>query len=142
MAVTSLDPARACIGRHFTVNWAFDDLARQPRAYVYEVYEADPTFGFAAEHPVYVGMTGSFAARWSGHLSKTWWIGLPKVLCVILTGYETRHEARRVEAALIAEHDPIFNTKSERKFLRLAQELGVPEDIFTAELTPSGWGVH
>jgi hypothetical protein len=115
-------------------------------AYVYEVYEADPTTGLAAEHPIYVGVTGSFAARRSAHLHQSWWSRHASVLCVILTGYGTRSEARMVEAALIEHHAPRFNRKPERKYPKLAREVGlIDPDLDTAplvaaELSPTHWG--
>jgi hypothetical protein len=117
-------------------------------AYVYEVYEADPATGFAADHPVYVGVTGSFAARWSAHLHQSWWSPQATVLCVILTGYSTRAEARMVEATLIEYHAPVFNRKPERKYLKLARAAGlIDADLDTsplvaAELEPTRWGVR
>lgn len=132
------DPSRVRVGRHFHTRWAFITEGIEVTNYVYEVYERGE-FGFAAEHPVYVGVTSKFSSRWSSHLSQSWWIPEARVLCVTLTGYATRTDARKAEAALINEHRPRFNTKPERRYLRLAQASGLPDPAITAELAPTNW---
>lgn len=127
------DPNRVHVGRHFTVNWAFITEAATIRCYVYEVYDASHTL-------LYVGITDGFPGRWSAHLSKSWWTREATVDYVILTGYESRSAARKVEATLIHDRAPIYNTKPEWKFLRLARSTGLPDDSLIAELLPTGWG--
>ncbi|MET0716387.1 MAG: GIY-YIG nuclease family protein [Mycetocola sp.] len=122
------DPARVNVGRSFTVNWAFiNDTAR---CYVYEVIDRNGRV-------VYVGITGDFSQRWNSHLQSSWWAKSIDILCVILSGYRSRFDARMVEALLIDEHQPPCNTKPETKHLRIARSNGRPDDVLTAELVPT-----
>lgn len=129
------DPCLLHPGRSFRVNWLFGNHVHDAGAVVYEVYEASATHPRrAATHPVYVGIAESFTARWSSHRSKSWWFDRVNVMCVLLAGYPSREDARKVEAELIAEHRPAYNTKPERRHLALARELPPREYLFLAEL--------
>ncbi len=133
------DPSVLKVGRRFAGNWLFVSSQRRALSYVYEVYERDTATGFASAAPSYVGVTDCFATRWTAHVSNSRWPALLDLSCVIISGYASRPEARTVEAHLIDRHRPVYNTKSERKYLRIARASGVPREVFTAELLPTGW---
>lgn len=122
-------------GSDFELNWIFADESREARVFLYELYEPsarDPSR--SALHPVYVGITGSFPARWASHRRASWWFERVNPLCVILTGFETRADARKAEAISIREHRPAYNTKEERRWAAIADASPPRPDVFSAEL--------
>jgi len=131
------DPKSLSVGRAFQINWLFGDTDLATH-YVYEIYERwsqDPQY--AAPHPVYVGVTGSFAGRWSAHKRASWWFERVIPYAVLLSGYRTRHEARLAEAALIGAHRPAYNTKPEKRHQALANpQEALAAEVFMAELGP------
>lgn len=130
------DPCLFHPGRFFDVGWLFGgESVDAAIALVYEVYEPDREHPErAAKHPVYVGVTGRFSSRWTAHRSSSSWMAETDVLCVIVHGYRSRGEARKVEALLIEEHDPPFNTKIERRHLRSARMSPPGDWLYLAEL--------
>lgn len=125
----ALDPSIVRVGLRFTVNWA--SISAQPSSYLYEIYDQD-------QRLLYVGITDWFAQRWSAHLSKSWWARNAHISFILLRGYTSRREARKAEAAAIAEHRPPYNTKPERRYLGIATSEGIEEDVLIAELVPVG----
>lgn len=130
------DPAQFTAGRAFDVAWLIGDDVDDAECVVYEVYEARDGSHLAAEHPVYVGISRSFPARWGEHRSHSWWFDRMKPHCVVVSGYPTRLDALKVEALLITEHRPIFNRKAERAHLAMARSAPPVAEMFVAELVP------
>jgi predicted GIY-YIG superfamily endonuclease len=128
------DPALIDVSRRFSVAWLIGSDFDDAECFVYEVFERDVETGFAQEHPVYVGITRNFPARWGEHRRASWWFFYVKPACILLSGYLTRADALKVEAQLIAEHRPRFNTKEERRHLAWAQAQPPRPRLFTAEL--------
>lgn len=128
------DPNSYSPGRAFETAWLIGDVEGS-ECFVYEVFEKDKRSRYAAPHPVYVGISRSFPARWGEHRSHSWWFERMEPLCVIVSGYRTRADALKVEALLISEHRPIFNRKPERAHLAMAREAPPAEPLFSAELT-------
>lgn len=123
------------VGPDFDLGWIFIDETRQAHSYLYEIHEpAAWNPKFAATHPVYVGITDSFPGRWASHKRQSWWFDRVNVLCVQLTGFETRDDARKAEALAIVEHRPAYNTKEERRWAAIAASSPPGYDVFTAEL--------
>ncbi len=87
-----------------------EEYARRarPRAtcFVYEVWD---TMGRLA----YVGIADNFERRWRQHVASSWWLGEIHVHYISVYGYRTRHEARQVEASVINEQSPVYNTSRE-----------------------------
>ena len=123
------DPSVVRVGLRFSVNWAA--IWEQPASYLYEVYDHDHRL-------LYVGITDWFAQRWSAHLGKSWWARHAQIGYILLRGYTSRREARKAEAVAIAEHRPQYNTKPERRYLTIAADEGIEEDVLIAELVPVG----
>jgi len=116
------------VGRSFTVEWGYCNSL--PACYVYKVIDQD-------EQVVYIGITNAFAARWTSHRQSSVWARSMVISRVILTGYESRREARMVEARLIDKYQPPCNTKREQKYLRIVRAEGGPAFLMAAELTPT-----
>lgn len=98
-----------------------------PSCWVYEVWD---TQGRLA----YVGIADDFAKRWAQHLRMSWWLGEIDVWYVEVFGYRTRWEARQVEACVINEQNPVYNTSRETgaylEYLRLNEDESRPVDEF------------
>lgn len=126
------DPGLLSVGRGFDVNWlfVFTDGRAEADTIVYEFFEHPGA-------PCYVGITGDFPMRWVTHRARSPWFPMAAINGVFIQGFKSRREARMVEAALIAEHKPRFNTKRETKYLQLARTSEEPEPEFMAEIIPN-----
>lgn len=62
---------------------------------------------------VYVGVAEHFPRRWQQHEARSWWLGEIDVDRVDVTGWPTREDALRIEAAVINEQGPVYNTAPE-----------------------------
>lgn len=126
------EPSQLRVGRRFIVSWLIGNQ-QDVGCFLYELHE-DRGDGLASEYPVYVGITRDFPARWGEHRRGSWWFEHAHPRTVILSGYSSRADARKVEAVRLDESRPRFNTKPERRHLRLAQLEPPALPLFTAEL--------
>lgn len=91
----------------------------------YEVWDAD-------DRLVYVGVADNFDRRWRQHEDKSWWLNEVKLKYVVVNGYRSRDEARQVEAQVINEHAPVYNTNREiRHYKRFLEHWDSPFDEWT-----------
>lgn len=129
------DHIRLRLGRDFELGWIFIDESREATSFLYEISEPSRwNPDHVAPHPVYVGITDSFPERWAAHRRKSWWFERINPLCVQLTGFETREDARKAEALAIREHRPAYNTKEELRWAQIADDSPPGYDVFTAEI--------
>lgn len=66
---------------------------------------------------VYVGITDDFDHRWRAHQRSSWWLGEVVVEWIDLYVMESREAARQMEAAIIADSNPRYNTAREEQAL-------------------------
>lgn len=74
--------------------------------WVYEVWDTQSRLA-------YVGIADQFERRWIQHQRNSWWLGEIDIWYVRLEGFNSRWEARQVEAAVINEQSPVYNTNPE-----------------------------
>lgn len=85
-----------------------DFHARYPEAhcFVYEVWDS-------MHRLAYVGIADNFERRWQQHRRSSWWLGEIDIWYIDIFGYRSRWEARQMEACVINEQSPIYNTSLE-----------------------------
>lgn len=76
------------------------------RCWLYEVWDDQNRLA-------YVGIADDFDRRWRQHVSKSWWLNEINVATVYVIGYQSRSEAKQLEAAVIHEQHPVYNTAPE-----------------------------
>lgn len=62
---------------------------------------------------VYVGIADDFRHRWQAHLRQSWWLGEVVVEDVFINVMPNREAARMLEAWIIHEDAPRYNTSDE-----------------------------
>lgn len=86
------------------------------RCHVYEVRDVN-------NRMLYAGIADNFERRWAQHVRKSWWLRETELWYVRVHGYRSRDDARQVEAALINDEHPVYNTNTETWAYRKYQEL-------------------